>query len=121
MYHPHSGKTSTMVEAINQYGRYHPQAKILVCAPSNAAADVLLRRLARSISHSEMFRFMSFQRERSTVDATVSSYCLYGKEGEEEGEGYQFPGLQKLLSYRYVVCTCIMAGKLANHGVKRGK
>lgn len=50
------------VEAILQVWRHQPAVKILVTAPSNTAADVLLTRLMESVPVSEMFRFMAFNR-----------------------------------------------------------
>lgn len=105
-----------MVEAILQYGKHHPGARILICAPSNAAADVLLSRLAVSLPKSELFRYNSYQRDLQTADAIVREYSKY----DAEVEAFQFPGMVAFLRYRYVVCTCIMAGKLHNYGVPRG-
>ena len=42
---PGTGKTRTMVEAILQLYKYHKNARILVCAPSNSAADYILEKL----------------------------------------------------------------------------
>lgn len=106
-----------MVEAILQYAKHHPAARILICAPSNAAADVLLSRLAVSIiSTAELFRYNSYQRDPSTVDTKVKAYSKY----DDRAEAYQFPGTEIFLKYKFVVCTCIMAGKLFNYGLPRG-
>ncbi|KAG8954835.1 hypothetical protein FRC04_010317 [Tulasnella sp. 424] len=42
---PGTGKTITVVEAIRQVLRNDPQARILACAPSNSAADLIAQRL----------------------------------------------------------------------------
>jgi len=41
---PGTGKTLTAVELIRQVCRANPQARILCCAPSNGAADILAAR-----------------------------------------------------------------------------
>lgn len=112
---PGTGKTSTLVEAIKQYGRLNPDKKVLVCAPSNDAANVILTRLSSSIPVSEMFRFLSYQISPSSVQPQdVLKYCNFVH------DGFSFPTMSNFLQYRYVVCTCSMAAKLTNNGVPRG-
>ena len=99
-----------MVEAILQVGRTRPSEKILICAPSNAAADLLLERLAaRGISNDMMFRVMASQRNISEVKELVQSYCCYDKNAEE----FFIPDF--LDEYHYVVCTCGMAPRLRQY------
>lgn len=45
---PGTGKTSTLIEYINQTHKHQPRAKILICTPSNTAANVVLKMLIRS-------------------------------------------------------------------------
>jgi helicase MOV-10 len=111
------GKTSTVVEAIKQVGKLRPSEKLLICAPSNTAADLLLRRLADSLPASELFRFNSYQRDRATVDAVAFTRSLY----DDGVRAFTMPPLEQFLKYKYIVCTCTMAGKLSNYGVPRGK
>jgi helicase MOV-10 len=115
---PGTGKTKTVVEAIYQASRFKTsrRLKILVCAPSNTAADVLLTRLAPFMNKSEMFRFMSFTRNKEDVSEVVNNYCKY-----DAGEfgGYTCPSLEVLKQYQVVVATCGMAGKLYNNGIPR--
>jgi hypothetical protein len=125
-----------MVEAILQYAVHYPRAKILVSAPSNAAADVLLHRLAAARNHviaagaavaageseflspREMFRFNSYQRECDASDVVLNDYSKY----DNSVGAFLFPKtLQEFQSYRIVVCTCAMAGKLTNYKVPKGK
>ena len=105
-----------MVEAIQQVGKHRADARILICAPSNAAADVLLIRLAAKLSSSELFRFNSYQRDPSTLPVAARAFSHY----DNADSAYKFPGVEKFLQYKYVVCTCCMAGKLTNYGVKKG-
>jgi hypothetical protein len=113
---PGTGKTSTVVEAVYQASKYKPgDLKILVCAPSNTAADVLLTRLAPFMNQSEMFRCMSFTRNREDVSDTVHKYCHF----DSDATGYTSPSPEVLNKYQVVVSTCGMAGKLFNNGVVR--
>jgi hypothetical protein len=117
-----------------QYAVHYPQAKILVSAPSNAAADVLLHRLAAARDHviaagaaareseflspREMFRFNSYQRECDAGDVVLNDYSKY----DNSVKAFLFPKtLQEFQSYRIVVCTCAMADKLTNYKVPKGK
>jgi helicase MOV-10 len=43
---PGTGKTVTVVEAIRQVLKKNPNARVLACAPSNSAADIITERLA---------------------------------------------------------------------------
>lgn len=108
---PGTGKTTTLVEAIKNVLRYRTGGSVLVCAPSNKAADVLLKRLAPFLPPSEMFRFMSFNREKKEVPDVVLPYCNF------DGENFNVPELDLLRSYRVVVSTLIMASKLYNLGI----
>jgi helicase MOV-10 len=105
-----------MVEAIKQVGKHRPTEKILICAPSNTAADVLLRRMASSLPASELFRFNSYQRDPTTVDNVAYTHSLY----DDAAKAFVFPSMAAFQRYKYVVCTCAMAGKLTNYGIPRG-
>jgi hypothetical protein len=61
------------VEAILQEWRWQPTRRILVTAPSNTAADVLLCRLM-AISPSEMLRLMAFNRFGSTGLSSLGTH-----------------------------------------------
>lgn len=108
---PGTGKTTTLVEAIKNVLRYGIGGAVLVCAPSNKAADVLLKRLAHFLPASEMFRFMSYNRDRKEVPDAILPYCNF------DGENFNVPELKQLRSYRVVVSTLIMASKLYNLGI----
>jgi helicase MOV-10 len=88
--------------------------RILVCAPSNTAADLLLQRLAPTItSTTEMFRLNSFQRDKM-LSPDLERYSQY----DRERNGYVVPAKMELEKYPVIVATCIMAGKLINFGFK---
>eukprot|EP01033_Poteriospumella_lacustris_P016133 gene16133-11537_t len=92
---PGTGKTSTLVEAIGQLLRLRHQrraAHVLVCAPSNAAADEIVKRLAATnVSDADLFRLHAYSRRVEDVDP--------------------------LSRYRVVVTTCATAAKLFYQGM----
>eukprot|EP01038_Epipyxis_sp_PR26KG_P006640 gene6640-9114_t len=114
---PGTGKTSTLIEAIQQVSKYRSEIRILACAPSNAAADNILLRLAgKGVNKSEMFRYMAFQRDRKEIDNVVMEFSYFS----DALEGFDFPPMEKFIKYKIVVCTCAMAGQLINYSVPKG-
>ena len=111
---PGTGKTVTLVEAIYQIFQTQRTARILACAPTNTAADLLIERLSTSVLPSEMLRIMAFSRPLEAVGSVVRPYTL------RDEVGFVSPSLQQVKSYRIVVATLTSAGKLFNLGVERG-
>ncbi|XP_028514258.1 RNA helicase Mov10l1-like [Exaiptasia diaphana] len=74
---PGTGKTVTLVEAILQVFHRIPASRILACAPSNSASDLLATRLHRSgfIQEGDMVRLNAFQRGQE-IPESIASYCL---------------------------------------------
>lgn len=56
---PGTGKTITIVEAILQLKHDKPMIKILVCAPANAACNVLAEKLSEFCEKDELIRVLS--------------------------------------------------------------
>ena len=71
------GKTVTIVEAIKQLYRLDAAERVLVMAPNNFAADLLLTRLSVVIGKSEMIRLMAYQRSKASVPVDVLDYSHY--------------------------------------------
>ena len=88
--------------------------KILICAPSNTATDVVVERLAPYVSSSEMIRVMAFSRERRTVPDSVMSYTNYDKETDT----FVMPEAEDLMEYQIVAVTIAYGGRLFNHGIQ---
>jgi len=83
--------------------------RILVVAPSNFAADVIVERLAPHVcSPLHMLRLNSFQRH-TAVRPPVQPYLCY--DASIPGM-YGMPGLYQLLQCKVIVVTCVMAGCL---------
>ncbi|PSN29852.1 hypothetical protein C0J52_25288 [Blattella germanica] len=95
---PGTGKTVTIVEAILQIKKMFKKSHILVCAPSNAACDLLARRLAPHCTTSELLRLHSSSRDWDTVPTDIHKYSNRDA--------------QELEKYRIIVCTLISSGRL---------
>jgi hypothetical protein len=122
---PGTGKTSTLVEAIGQLLRLRHQrrraAHVLVCAPSNAAADEIVKRLAATnVSDADLFRLHAYSRRVEDVDPlSVGRYSGSSSgsgSGSSSGVGdtghFVMPPIADLQRYRVVVTTCATAAKL---------
>lgn len=108
-------KTSTLVEAILQTIKAkgaHPTARLLVCAPSNTATDLIVQRLAMYISPSEMIRIMAYSRDPETVAADVLKYTCYSS----AEEGFVIPSADVMMQKQIVAITLSSGGKLPNAG-----
>lgn len=97
---PGTGKTKTMVESALQILRNDPKAKILLSAPSNAAADTLVRRLKAHLLPQQMFRLNSDKRTFAEVPQTILQYCFI------ENDKFGLPPITELMKLRIVVTTC---------------
>jgi helicase MOV-10 len=96
---PGVGKTSTVIESIMQLVRRDPSAKVLACAPSNAAADLLVQRLAAAgLNNAELFRLNAYSRDEG-IPEDVQAFSV-------------FPNRMVLLAYRVVLSTCSSVGQL---------
>ncbi len=78
---PGTGKTKTVCEAVLQLCR-HQSCTVLVTAPSNAAADLLLEKLSTSLSKTDMLRFMAFNRNPKEVSSVNKSLTYSYDDGE---------------------------------------
>ncbi|GAA5820987.1 hypothetical protein JCM11251_001910 [Rhodosporidiobolus azoricus] len=111
---PGTGKTVTLIETVRQIFHYMPESVLLLTAPSNSAADLLVSRLAPAITPSSMIRLNAPTRAVNSVDAAVKPYCF------EQGGTWACPPLAQLKRYRIVVSTCISASILGGVGLQRG-
>ncbi|KAF8916713.1 P-loop containing nucleoside triphosphate hydrolase protein [Mucidula mucida] len=111
---PGTGKTVTLVEAINQLLSSDPDVRILACTPNNSAADILTEKLTHW-SSMEVFRLNSLTRKFKDLPKGLRSFSLYN-----DNNIFAMPTLEKVLKYRVVVSTCVSAGALDGLGVKKG-
>jgi helicase MOV-10 len=114
VFSPGTGKTVTLVEAMQQILNANPDNRILACAPSNSAADLLLQKLMH-LGTSVVFRLNSIVRNVEETPKTVKPFCLLN-----ENTVFAVPQLEQLAKYRVVVSTCLSGGVPASIGLKRG-
>ncbi|KAJ8920489.1 hypothetical protein NQ315_005358 [Exocentrus adspersus] len=100
---PGTGKTVTIVEAILQL-KNKTDKKILVCAPCNAACDMLTQKLMPHCTKKELIRVMSQTVDRRNLNPEILKYSNYLNR-----QFYTPPG-KKLSDYRIVVTTLIHIG-----------
>ncbi|KAG5351366.1 hypothetical protein C0989_006827 [Termitomyces sp. Mn162] len=111
---PGTGKTITVVEAIKQVLRANPSTRILACAPSNSAADLIAMRL-RDLSPSEMFRFYAPSRAKDQVPLELLDYAYSRPDGH-----FSVPPMARIKRFRVVVTTCVSASFASGIGIPRG-
>ncbi|KAF9677617.1 hypothetical protein SADUNF_Sadunf08G0126300 [Salix dunnii] len=118
---PGTGKTMTIIEAILQLyqNRKHGRARILVCAPSNSAADHLLEKLlseeAVHIQEKEIFRLNATSRPFEDIKPDLIRFCLFDE------LIFTCPPLGALTRYRIIISTYTSASLLNAEGVQRGQ
>lgn len=100
------GKTKTLVEGVLQILRVHPNASILVCAPSNPAADTVARRLAKTLRPGQMLRLNAPNRTFAEVADEVMLYCCI------QDDAFSIPPYEELMRTQVVVCSCMDASIL---------
>jgi helicase MOV-10 len=114
---PGTGKTVTIVEYIIQVVRLTGGTKrVLVCAASNEAANVIARRLQQTLSRSELMRMYANSRNFSDVPASLRDYCNV----DRATQMFYSPEVEELQTFAVIVCTCCAGGRLYNKGVPRG-
>jgi len=87
--------------------------RILICAPSHTAADVITGRLGMRIRERELFRLYSAERPVQTVPASILKYC----QQDSQTGAFALPPASELMSYKVIVCTCHDAHLLYRVGV----
>ena len=128
-----TGKTSTLIEAMLQLLDTNPRARILACAPSNSAADLLTTKLSAKLNKDQLFRFIAPSRDKKSVPDKVLEYThtVELADGDEGQFSHLRPGerptrvcfsvpVGRIKLFRVVVSTCISASFAAGIGVPRG-
>jgi len=107
------GKTRTLFAAINQILDLNPKNRILVCAPSHTAANVLTQRLGENLSKEELFRLVDSNRGSDTIPFAVLRFT----HRDQSGGTFALPPTEQLLKFRVIVCTCLDAHILYSAGL----
>ncbi|NXT31603.1 SDE3 helicase, partial [Pelecanoides urinatrix] len=107
---PGTGKTVTLVEAIKQVWTCFKDARILACAPSNSAADLVCQRLIKDIAPRYVYRLIASSRSYQEVPADIRPCCNW----DNEQSCYVYPSKEHLRRYRILITTLVTAGRLAS-------
>ncbi|KAL8921067.1 MAG: hypothetical protein Q9172_004221 [Xanthocarpia lactea] len=112
---PGTGKTKTMVEIVTQMA-FDPENEgaILVCAPSDSAADTLALRLRYHFEPKVMFRLNDFSRTFAEVPQELLPYCYV------QSDIFHLPPLPELMACKVVIATCRAADVLVQARVTNG-
>lgn len=94
---PGTGKTTTIIEAMKQILERDPEARLLCCAPSNDAADLIVQKLHPTKG---MIRVCAFQRSPDGVPEVVLQYA------QVRSNKFVMPSAQEIEEARVVVATC---------------
>ncbi|XP_044049108.1 RNA helicase Mov10l1 [Siniperca chuatsi] len=107
---PGTGKTITLIEAILQVYHFMPSSRVLVCTPSNSAADLICIRLHHSgfLHAASLARVNASSRQDESIPEVLR---LYSRAGED---------IRHASFHRIVVSTCSSAGMFHNIGLQVG-
>ena len=111
---PGTGKTKTIIETALQLIKAVPNVHhIILCAPSEPAADTLAHRLMQHMGKDEMFRLNRPSRGFGEVSDQLLGYCYIEK------DVFALPPIAQLLKYKIVVTSCrdaslLMYARLTN-------
>uniref|UniRef100_A0A665X860 RNA helicase n=1 Tax=Echeneis naucrates TaxID=173247 RepID=A0A665X860_ECHNA len=105
---PGTGKTITLIEAILQV--HTCNSRVLVCTPSNSAADLICIRLHDSgfLDDAILARVNASSRQEESVPEVLRSYSRAGED------------IRHASFHRIVVSTCSSAGMFHNIGLQVG-
>ncbi|KAI9773275.1 MAG: hypothetical protein M1839_002187 [Geoglossum umbratile] len=101
---PGTGKTKTIVEIALQL-THNPSllnTHILLCAPSDSAADILVRRLKEHLSIPQLLRLNAASRPIGEVPIDLIGHCYV----DGESNLFLLPDFKQLMNYKIVVTTC---------------
>lgn len=106
---PGTGKTKTIIEtALQLIANIDAVSHILICAPSEQAADTLVQRLAVHLKPGQMLRLTRPMRSFGEVPQQVLPYCHVSPSTGT----FSLPLLETVMAYSIVVSTCRDAAML---------
>ncbi|XP_035520313.1 RNA helicase Mov10l1 [Morone saxatilis] len=107
---PGTGKTITLIEAILQVYHHLPSSRVLVCTPSNSAADLICVRLHHSgfLHAASLARVNASCRQEESIPEVLRQYSRAGED------------IRHASFHRIVVSTCSSAGMFHNIGLQVG-
>lgn len=115
---PGTGKTVTIVETIIQLYKGKRDARLLICAPSNNAADNILEMLLEKLGEIDdiydILRLNAATRFTDDIKPEYHGYCYI------EGGSFTCPPLRGLQRYRVIISTYMCSFSLYAEGLRRG-
>ena len=115
VFRPGTGKTVVVVEAMRQILDKDPSARILACAPSNSAADLIADRLRHyGVAASQMLRLNAPTRPVENLSKALSE-CV-----RKVGNAFVVPPVEEIRNFCVIVTTCISSYLPYAVGVARG-
>jgi helicase MOV-10 len=109
---PGTGKTTTVTEVVYQLAKHPDRLKILLVAPSNDAADILVAKLSSHFPPSEMRRILAFSRSMDTVPMKLRPYC--------KAELSELDQKEEIEATRIVISTVSLAARFSFIGIEKG-
>ena len=119
-----TGKTKTLIAAIADVLGLLKQDdtnknRVLLCAPSHAAADVLTRRLSAILKRDEIFRMYDRSRPSTTVQGSILPFTVQ----LPGSDTFTLPPPELWTKFRVVICTCMDANilyraQLTNYAIR---
>ncbi|XP_044255237.1 putative helicase mov-10-B.1 [Tribolium madens] len=106
---PGTGKTMTVVESVKQIYKKGNE-KILICTPSNNAANEVTKRLIDTIPTTDLFRYIAPSFPYHLIPKEIKKYINF------PAGNYTLPTIEEFTKYRIVVTTLTSAAKLVNGG-----
>jgi superfamily I DNA and/or RNA helicase len=97
---PGTGKTKTLVElAVQLVINVDKVSHILVCAPSDPAADTVIQRISTYFNPAELLRLNRPTRTFAEVPGAVLPFCYISQ------NKFDLPPFKQLMSYKIVITT----------------
>uniref|UniRef100_A0A183BNT0 RNA helicase n=1 Tax=Globodera pallida TaxID=36090 RepID=A0A183BNT0_GLOPA len=115
---PGTGKTTTLVEACRLLEAEDDRAKILVCTPSNTAADMFAYELIHvaNVKPTSVFRLNPLTRPTSELNEALKD-IVFIKPNSLMMNQFGIPPVKELMQYRIIVCTLLCSTYLALSGM----
>jgi helicase MOV-10 len=104
---PGTGKTKALVELAMQLLSTTDVCHMVICAPSEAAADTLALRLKRHLNTKQMLRLNRPGRADNEVPRDLLQYCYI------KDDMFHLPSFKKMMTFNVVVTSCRDAAMLA--------
>jgi len=103
---PGTGKTKTLVEIAMNLLNTTEVAHILICAPSEAAADTLGQRLSAYLNTKQLLRLHRPKRADNEVPRDLLAFCFMAD------DMFTLPPFKTLMTYNVIVMSCQDAAML---------